>query len=198
MVASKTFDDENCTIETLLYSPLGKYLGMLSSVSTSPSRSDPAFPSPSDLPSLYPPLTAIGFTNGQVKILNGDTLEDVCFQEKQSSDNATKTKTASFDVSASPIMRMRFSPDECYMATSDADHRVSLFEFEPQGYVQNQWVYVGSFKAHSDTICGLEYFVEEDRLVLASIGHDRHMVKYDLKESTVVDGVRILVGCTDQ
>ncbi len=127
-------------------------------------------------------ILALGCTNGTLKLLNADTLEDI----------------QTFKQAADCITLLEFSPDSLWIACADADMCISLFHYtnkneDPTKPVE--WVYVGKFRGHWKTVTALVFCPpadEESELRLFSIGEDRVMQEYDLLNSHITTGLVIL------
>eukprot|EP00002_Diphylleia_rotans_P028882 TRINITY_DN5841_c0_g1_i6.p1 TRINITY_DN5841_c0_g1~~TRINITY_DN5841_c0_g1_i6.p1 ORF type:complete len:582 (+),score=99.26 TRINITY_DN5841_c0_g1_i6:82-1827(+) len=116
-------------------------------------------------------LLAVGFTQGNVRILNANTLEDI------------KTFRSSKDC----IVNIIFSQDGNFLATADYEKCVAVFRKE-----DDEWVYIGKYRSHYKPITGLVFGVEtgdppEPRLL--SVGEDRSLVEYDLINSSITKGL---------
>lgn len=138
---------------------------------------------------------ALGFTNGVIKIVDSSTLKDLSAEVLDGSDGTVKTNYAHFDIcSAGSIRKLLFHAESRHLAAYDSENRVSLLALEPTAVSsREQWIHVGSMKSHAKAIVGLEFFNENGRLVLASVGQDRCMVKYDVRESSFANGLKLLV-----
>lgn len=149
---------------------------------------------------------AIGFTNGALKFVTADRLEDTQPVLRNS---------------LGAITDVRFSVDGSYVATADADRCVALYRymrapvrrsgFNATGEVDpeesskevEQWVYLGKSRSHSRPITGLEFGTDAGgRPLLVSCGEDRRLVEYDVTGSSVAKGlvtngkrVRVRCGC---
>jgi len=125
---------------------------------------------------------AIGFEDGHVKILDSITLE----VEHSNNDQA------SFQFSNDAIMKLVFSKNSQYLACSDMDRCVVLFEFTKKNGEQ-RWSYLGKHRAHYKQISDILFTTSLDtnQPRLLSIGHDRMLVEYDIKSSNV-DDLKIL------
>ena len=136
---------------------------------------------------------AIGFTNGAIKFVTADRLEDTQPVVRNSQGAVTD---------------IRFSADGSYVATADADRCVALYRymraplrrtgFNATGEAEadetvkevEQWVYLGKNRAHSRPITGLEFGVDGDgQPLLVSCGEDRRVVEYDVTGSSVAKGL---------
>lgn len=124
---------------------------------------------------------AVGFSNGQVQILDSLTME---------LDNDAGDTQSSFHHSRGCIVKLVFSNDSSLLACYDTDRCVIVFKFNTD---DKTWQYVGKNRAHYKQITDLMFIkaldVESSRLM--SIGQDRMLVEYDMKNSSV-DDLRVL------
>lgn len=135
----------------------------------------------------------VGFTNGAVKVLDAARLEDA---------------QPTFKNALGAITDVRVSADSQYMATADADRCVSVYRYmkaqvrptagadsdEDEGAAakreQEQWVYLGKYRAHSRPITALEFgMTAEGTPLLVSTGEDRRRVEYDVRNTSIARGV---------
>ena len=149
---------------------------------------------------------AIGFTNGALKFVTADRLEDTQPVLRNS---------------LGAITDVRFSVDGSYVATADADRCVALYRYmrapvrrsgfnatgepdtEESSKEVEQWVYLGKSRSHSRPITGIEFGTDAGgRPLLVSCGEDRRLVEYDVTGSSVAKGlvtngkrVRVRDGC---
>ena len=160
-------------------------------------------------PNLYPNVLAydplgkllcVGMKEKYVKVLDGNTLEDV----------------STFNASDGCIECIKFSPDGQFMSYFDDKGYVYLYYNTANIFVDTKskssnmpsspqnnkkipiknWAYsyLGRYKAHHGTITGLDFFRRENgRDTLVSVGTDRYMCEYDLANSSVTNGL-LLVG----
>lgn len=95
---------------------------------------------------LFVLLVAVGFTNGVLKILNAQTLEQM----------------QTFRFSKECITDIVFSPNSDYFATSDAERCVGIYRWtyrdEMPSKVIIEWVYLGRYRAHSKAVTGFFLF----------------------------------------
>jgi len=144
---------------------------------------------------------AIGFTNGSLKVVTPDRLEDVQPVLKSSLGAVTD---------------ICFSSDGSYMATADADRCVALYRFmkapvrrsgfnataasaatgaggdtSGEGSKETeQWVYLGKSRSHSRPITGLEFGIDTTgQPLLVSCGEDRRLMEYDVTGSSIAKGL---------
>eukprot|EP01135_Chromosphaera_perkinsii_P011905 Nk52_evm22s2531 gene=Nk52_evmTU22s2531 len=123
---------------------------------------------------------AIGFTNGEVKILDSLSLRDY-------------SESTNYKVSSSPVLKIAFSNDGAYFAVATASFSVGLFRVhEPN--TPNPWSFVGSYIAHYKTITSLDFLEDQEtgKLRLFSLGLDRSLIEYDLENSSLLDGIKLL------
>lgn len=59
---------------------------------------------------------------------------------------------------------------------------------------KDKWVFVGRVKAHSRRVVGMVFLQMEGKERLVSVGEDRCVFEYDLRESSVEDGVVVQVS----
>lgn len=138
----------------------------------------------------------IGFTNGAVKVVDAARLQDT---------------QPTFKNSLGAVTDIRVSADSQYMATADADRCVAIYRYmtaqvrppagtesdsEEEGAAakreQEQWVYLGKYRAHSRPITGLEFGMSSDGApLLVSVGEDRRRVEYDVRNTSIARGVSL-------
>ena len=119
------------------------------------------------------------------------------------SDTLADIPSATFRNSKSPILSVQFSSDGTFMATGDAEHRVSLYrlmhavqpndnDMPPNDEPHEEWIFLGSYQSHTKAITSLCFGEGADGLPrLISVGEDRRMVEYDLQQSSVASGVQL-------
>ncbi|KAG5456503.1 MAG: hypothetical protein BJ554DRAFT_3737, partial [Olpidium bornovanus] len=120
---------------------------------------------------------------------------------------------ATFTVGAEAITRVSWAPESDHLATADAGFAVGIFSARaradraPDGAAAaaGAWVYVGRYQAHTKPVIaqhrpgrkpGLLFSSGRDGngLRLSSFSEDRTVAEYDLKSSTVSEGVKLKVG----
>jgi len=133
---------------------------------------------------------SVGFSNGQIKYLNVDTLED----------------THNYSPSQDSIIGICFSKSGTYMAAYDKGCHVCLFtkgipEVEEDQYADEdiapppaQFIFTGRAVGHGKSVVGLTFGVREGGETLISIGEDRRCVEYDLVNSSISAGLK----CTER
>ena len=131
-----------------------------------------------DPKSLY---LAVGFTNGVVKVLDANSLEEL---------QSFKPKTPDC------ITTITFSHDSQFFATADAEGCVGLYRYthraqDPRKPIE--WVFVGRYRAHKSAVSGLEFGVVPygDAPRLMSLGEDKRLVEYNLVDSDIESGLRV-------
>ncbi|KAK2172977.1 hypothetical protein NP493_913g01059 [Ridgeia piscesae] len=119
---------------------------------------------------------AVGFTNGQVRLVDAISLDDL--QPKP------------FHFARDAITHIAFSHDCKYLATADAEFTVTVFK-RIEG--SETFVYLGRNRAHYKTINDILFGIQLDsnKARLMSLGADRYLVEYDLEESSK-DDLRVL------
>ncbi|CAH2295831.1 cilia- and flagella-associated 251 [Pelobates cultripes] len=125
---------------------------------------------------------AAGFTDGSVHILDSVTLEDV-IQDP-------------FKYARGSITHINYSHNSQYLATADEEFTVTLFKVtSPKDWTA--WEYVGRYRSHYKPIKSLVFAIELDSYEprLLSLGMDRMLVEYDLKNSKKDN---LLVSSTDR
>ncbi|XP_022808405.1 cilia- and flagella-associated protein 251-like [Stylophora pistillata] len=123
-------------------------------------------------------LLAIGFTNGNVRVLDGLLLK-----EEGHSDGL-----AVFNHCHDCVTNIKFSHDSNYLATCDLDRCVTVFKAQMDNSDQ-PWVYIGKQRAHYKTIQDISFGIALDSDIprLLSLGQDRVLVEYDLLNSSTDD-----------
>ncbi|GBG67926.1 hypothetical protein CBR_g1046 [Chara braunii] len=119
---------------------------------------------------------AAGFSNGALKVLSLESLEEV----------------QSFRFTPSPIMYIAFSADGWRMATADGGMCVALLIYG-HGKMGDKWEYVGKYRSHTGPIRGLQFAMDSrTHCRLFSVGEDGIVVDYDLEGSSTAGGVKLL------
>ena len=122
---------------------------------------------------------AVGFTSGSIKFLRVDTLENL----------------AIFNPTKDPILAVTFSSVGDFLAAYDSKHRVMIFakaEMSEDPESREGWasyIFLGRSVSHGAPITGLQFGFREGVEVLVSVGEDRKCVEYDLKKSSVSNGI---------
>ena len=126
-------------------------------------------------------FVAVGFTNGVVKILDANTLEEL---------QSFRPKTPDC------ITIITFSHDSQYLATADAEGCVGLYKYtnraqDPRKPIE--WVYMGRHRSHRAPITGLQFGVVAygDTGRLMSVGEDKRLIEYNLTDTEIENGLRI-------
>jgi len=116
-------------------------------------------------------LLAVGFTNGNCKLLKSEDLAEI----------------ASFRESRDCVTHAAFSPDSSYLALAHADRCVCLYRYAHRHNDKNhakEWMYSAKHKSHWRPIVGLCFSGPgEERPRLFSVGEDRRLVEYSVKSS---------------
>ena len=124
---------------------------------------------------------AVGFTNGVVKILDANTLEEM----------------QSFRSSHDCIINITFSHDSSMFAIADAEDCVGLFRYTNRGQDPRkpvEWVYIGRNRSHRAPITGVQFgppAPETQGLRLMSLGEDKRLIEYNLQDSDIESGLRL-------
>ncbi|KAG8340020.1 WD domain [Trypanosoma vivax] len=122
---------------------------------------------------------AVGCTNGVVKFLDANTLEE---------RKSIKPKRPSC------ITRMLFASSGRWLAAGDSSGCVSVFEFDhPQRNYSKpmEWDIVGRHKTHRASISGLQFADDDGMQRLLSVGEDQRLVEYDLLDSEAEAGLLV-------
>jgi WD40 repeat protein/Ca2+-binding EF-hand superfamily protein len=125
---------------------------------------------------------AVGFTNGVVKILDANKLEEL--------QPPFKPKTPDC------IIHIAFSHDSQYLATADAEGCVGLYKYTHRAQDVRkpiEWVYMGRHRSHRAPITGLQFGVVPygDAPRLVSVGEDKRLVEYNLPDTDIESGLRV-------
>jgi len=122
---------------------------------------------------------AIGFTNGQLKVLMGMTLEEL----------------ATFKASKGCITAAAFSNCSTFLATADTDNCIGVYRLGNPGddaAAKKEWVYIGKYRGHYKPVTGIQFGEGADGTPrLFSSGEDRSLVEYDLARSSVQGGIQL-------
>lgn len=123
----------------------------------------------------------VGFTNGVLKVLDAETLE-----EKQSFKPKRQDS----------VLKLCFSNDSRMLATGTQMGYVGLYEYVHHNHDPTrpmEWEFVGHHKTHRAPICGLQFGHNTlgERIRLLSVGEDKRLIEYDLMESDVENGLQL-------
>eukprot|EP00668_Euglena_longa_P012013 GGOE01014437.1.p1 GENE.GGOE01014437.1~~GGOE01014437.1.p1 ORF type:complete len:932 (-),score=199.66 GGOE01014437.1:205-3000(-) len=123
---------------------------------------------------------AVGFTNGVVKILDANSLEEL----------------QSFRSAHDCIMHITFAHDTSHFAIADAENCVGLFRFTHRGQDPRkpvEWVYIGRNRSHRAPITDVQFGVAQDGQTprLMSVGEDKRLIEYNLTDSEIESGLRL-------
>ena len=137
----------------------------------------PLLPPPPPAQAQY---LAIGFTNGVVKILDANTLEEM----------------QSFRTAHDCIIYITFSHDSSLLAIADAENCVGLFRFTHRGQDPRkpvEWVYIGRNRSHRAPVTDIQFGVVPNGTAprLMSIGEDKRLIEYNLADSEIEAGLRL-------
>lgn len=113
---------------------------------------------------------AVGFTNGQLRIINSITLDD-CLKK-------------AFSYSKQKIEIIEFSDDSEYLATAESDFTVSVYKRNYQGSKNTEkiatemYTFLGRYRSHYKEIVSLMFGINPDtnQTRLLSLGKDRVLV----------------------
>lgn len=121
---------------------------------------------------------AIGFDDGRVEILDSVTLEL----------DGHDDDVASFKFSHDSIIKLVFSHDSRFLACADMDRCVVVFTCGLKRK-PSSWYYLGKHRAHYKQIKDVMFTkaLDEDNVRLLSLGEDRMLVEYDLRNSCIDD-----------
>jgi WD40 repeat protein len=122
----------------------------------------------------------VGCTDGTLYIVDAVSLEDVCEPFKFSKDCIT---------------HVTFSHDSRFIATADLDYCVTVYTLGKSREGDLSWSYLGKYRSHYKPITGLLFTVQVDTGAprLLSLGQDRHLIEYDLVNSSE-DDLRLLAS----
>lgn len=124
----------------------------------------------------------VGFTNGIVKVLDANSLEELQnFKPNKSADSITQ---------------IVFSHNSQFFATADTEGCVSLYRFTNRAQHPKKrvdWVFIGRNRAHRAAITGLHFGVVPygDAPRLMSLGEDKRLVEYNLVDSSIEAGFKV-------
>jgi cilia- and flagella-associated protein 251 len=121
----------------------------------------------------FPPtgnFLAVAFSNGLLKIINDETLEDI----------------STFAPTSNAILGIEFSKDAKFMSCYDDNGYVMLFK-----RLENSYDYIGRVHSHCNALSGLSFGFQDKTELLLSIGSDGKCVEYDLSLSSLECGVLV-------
>ncbi|NXR49132.1 CF251 protein, partial [Hippolais icterina] len=112
---------------------------------------------------------AAGFTDGSVYILDAISLQSICEE---------------FQFSQGPVTHISFSHDSNYLATADENYSVIVYKRVLQNG-SRCWEHLAGLESHYKPIRCILFGVHSDSNEprLLSLGEDRQLVEYDLKNS---------------
>lgn len=117
----------------------------------------------------------VAFDTGMIKILDGNTLEELI----------------TFEHSRSRIRDIVFSRDATYFATSDDEHCVGIYKWGHRDENPSkpiEWTFIGRYKTHLKRISGLAFGNGHH---LISCAEDRRLVEYSVDTSSMREGVKL-------
>lgn len=121
----------------------------------------------------------VGFTNGVVKVLEAESLEEKqTFKPKQPDS----------------VLRLVFSPDGNMMASGTAGGSIGLYELKHSRNDRSRplaWEFIGHHQTHKAPICGLHFNMNThgEMIRLISVGEDKRLIEYNLVESDAEAGL---------
>eukprot|EP00039_Didymoeca_costata_P020844 m.342601 g.342601 ORF g.342601 m.342601 type:complete len:1151 (+) comp21614_c0_seq1:262-3714(+) len=120
-------------------------------------------------------VLAVGFTNGTLMLLDSFSLRLI-------------TETTKFREGDTCILKVIFSDDGHHLATMDDDKCVALYR--TQDNFDTPYFFVGKNGAHYRPIVDILFCKDANRgTVLLSIGEDRMLTEFDIKESSFDNGL---------
>lgn len=145
---------------------------------------------------------AIGFANGQYKVVYADSLQDV--PQFEGSVSTYAVETLAFDLSTSYLAIADEHQNICVIektavARSDGAEQGTISQeflenqdLEPTKTIQ--WSLVGKTRAHSRPIVGLEFFPSsQGSLCLCSVAKDQYVVVFDVQKSQAKEGLHVVL-----
>lgn len=123
----------------------------------------------------------VGFTNGAMKVLNAETLEELqSFKPKQQDS----------------IVKLCFSDDSRMLATGSQQGYVGLYEYVNHNHDPTrpmEWEFVGHHKTHRAAICGIQFGhgTLGEAIRLLSVGEDKRLIEYNLMDADVENGLQL-------
>ncbi|CAD2217341.1 hypothetical protein AGDE_04020 [Angomonas deanei] len=124
-------------------------------------------------------LLVCGFTNGTVKVLSAETLEEKQIFKPKKPDC---------------IVRLAFSPDSKMFVYGTLSGTVALFHCVHHNQDPTkpmEWELIGRHKTHRAAISGLQFMANTngEALRLISVGEDKRLIEYNLAESDPENGL---------
>jgi len=124
---------------------------------------------------------AVGFSSGHIKFLHCDTLADI----------------ASYNNTHDSIVGLKLNNNGEFMVAWDTSNRVLLYRREgaEEGEPSSNplaYTFVGRAIAHSQSIVGVSFGVKDTGPVLISVGADRRVCEFSLKNSSVETGLELV------
>ncbi|CAD7967330.1 unnamed protein product [Amoebophrya sp. A120] len=111
-------------------------------------------------------LLAVGFTNGQIRILNAELTEIAQFRENRE-----------------PVTHLAFSKCSNYLAVAHADKSVWLYRYDlTRSGESKAWISAGKHRSHWKQVVGLVFSAtasDHERPRLYSLAEDRKLVEYE-------------------
>lgn len=118
---------------------------------------------------------AVGCTNGSLRILNPNTLEDV----------------QAFRFTTGSVVQVAWSPDTLSIAVADSHNYVALITYG-HGKFGDKWEYIGKYGTHNGRVSGLCFEGLGAQTRLFSVAEDGLMVEYDVPNCSVDGGIRLV------
>eukprot|EP00854_Cymbomonas_tetramitiformis_P005148 gene5148-6259_t len=118
---------------------------------------------------------AVGCTNGSLRLLNPNTLEDV----------------QAFRFTTGSIVQVAWSPDTLSIAVADSHNYVALITYG-HGKFGDKWEYIGKYGTHTGRVSGLSFEGLGAQTRLFSVAEDGLMVEYDVPNCSVDGGIRLV------
>lgn len=123
----------------------------------------------------------VGFTNGTLKVLDAETLEERRSFRSKRQDS---------------VLTLSFSDDSRMLATGTQLGYVGLYEYVHHNHDPSrplEWEFLGHHKTHRAPICGLQFCHDTlgERIRLLSVGEDKRLIEYNLLESDVENGLQL-------
>ena len=162
-------------------------------------------------------LLAVGFSNGVLKLLNANDEGNYEETESQEGDNSgpqALPDVVQFRHCQGAITHIDFNITGEWLAVAGTDRTVSIYRWyhrDEDVTKPVEWIFVGKHRSHYKPITSL-YFekreatadkadLDSDEPVVAfprlfSLGDDRVLQEYDLKHSSIRQGIRLKSSCS--
>ena len=87
-----------------------------------------------------------------------------------------------------PMVKVKMAPTNTMFALQDTTNIITIVQHGPSK-VPDRWEVIGKYKSHTAPVTSLLYEEVDGTLFLTSVGSDSSVVKYNLSESSITNGI---------